>query len=185
MKLVSLSIAASFLGFGLLTWLPQLSASPSKGQELTKITKKRIPMDPRLLTLCVGPGAVVGPHDSAEVDVFVNEIVLKYRKKHPEKFDYPVGSVFEKRKYPAVGVKDPDIATVMVRTDDKGSVSDWEFSMHSLPEGKPLEPQARISCADCHEKYEARGYISQVSETALREHLQVPVKQGKPKQPLR
>lgn len=154
------------------TWSSSLVASPPKEEKLTKITKERVPMNPRLLFLCVGPGAVVGPHAVAEVDIFVNEIVVQYRKENRDQYAYPVGSKFVKWKYPDAGVKDPDIATVMIRTASKGDVSDWEFSMHSLPDEKPLESKARVSCAECHERYEDRGYISDVSEKALREFLQ-------------
>ena len=128
-------------------------------------------MDPRLLTLCVGPGMVVGPHDAAEVDIYVNPVVVEYRKKNPQAFAYPVGSKFVKKKYPKVGAKNPDIATVMVKTADTGKVSDWEFSMLRLPDGKALEHSGRVSCADCHERYKDRGYISRESEAAMREFL--------------
>lgn len=158
---------AALLGFGI------AAEKPGKDEELTKITLERIPMDKRLLTLCVasGPTRVLGPHVAAEVDVYMNPVALEYRKKHPDKFDYPVGSKFVKRKYPKVGAKDPDIETIMVKTKSEGAVTDWEFSMRSLPDQKPLEPSGRVSCADCHEDYEDRGFISSQSENALQAYL--------------
>jgi len=150
------------------------TASALPDDKLVKISKKRIPMDKRLLTLCVGPGAVVGPHAVAEVDIYTNEITLNYRKENPGKHDYPVGSIFVKKKYPGLGVENPDIATVMVRKDNKGKVSDWEFSMESLPDQKPIRPKGRISCADCHEKYEDTGFVSSVSEKVFQEYLKLP-----------
>ena len=140
-------------------------------KELIKITKKRIPMDPRLLTLCVGPGAVVGPHDAAEVDIYVNPVVAEYRRKNPTAFAYPIGSKFVKKKYPRVGAKDPDIATVMLKTAETGKVTDWEFSMVRLKDGKRLTHSGSVSCADCHERYKSRGYISRESEEAMQQFL--------------
>lgn len=154
------------VGFGL------AAEKPGKEERLVKITLKRIPMDERLLTLCVGPGAVVGPHDSAEVDVYMNPVALDYRKAHPKEFDYPVGSIFVKKKYPKVGARDADVETIMVKRKSDGVVGDWEFSMRSLPDHKPIKPAARVSCADCHQKYAARGFISRESEEALQGYLQ-------------
>jgi hypothetical protein len=74
------------------------TASALPDDKLVKISSKRIPMDKRLLTLCVGPGAVLGPHSVAEVDIYANEIALQFRKDNPGKFDYPVGSIFVKKK---------------------------------------------------------------------------------------
>lgn len=79
--------------------------------DLVKITKERIPMDKRLLSLCIGPQAAVGPHSAAEVDVFVNSTVIDYRSKTRDSFSYPVGAKFVKKKYPKIGAKTPDMAT--------------------------------------------------------------------------
>ncbi len=149
------------------------AANQKGGDELVKITTVRLPMDKRILKSCVGPAYIVGPHDSAEVDIYVNNQVLEYRKANPEKYDYPVGSKFVKKKYPKPGAKNPDLATIMVRKELKGVVSDWEFTMESLPDHKPIIPTGRISCASCHERYEERGFISRESETVLRQYLKL------------
>ena len=149
------------------------SASSTEKEKLTKITKVRRAMDERLYLLCVGPGMVVGPHETPEVDIFVNDKVLEYRSENPDQFDYPIGSRFEKWKYPTVGAKNPDIATVMVRTGSKGVIADWEFSMHSLPDRKNLKHTGRISCSECHARYKERGFISHESEEVLREFLKI------------
>lgn len=155
------------LGFGV------AAEKPAEDDELVKITLQRIPMDERLLRLCManGPALVLGPHVAAEVDVYMNPVALDYRRAHPDKFDYPVGSKFVKRKYPQVGAKDPDIETIMVKGKSEGAVTDWEFGMRSLPDHEPLQPAGEVSCADCHEKYEARGFISSQSENALQAYL--------------
>ena len=140
-------------------------------RDLIKITRQRMAMDERLLELCVGPEAVVGPHAVPEVDIYVNQAVLDYRKENPKNYDYPVGSRFVKKKYPDVGVKEPDIATIMVKTGMEGEVSDWEFSIIALPGGEALKHTGRISCAKCHERYEERGFVSRDSEKALAEFL--------------
>ena len=46
-----------------------------------------------------------------------------------------------------------------------------QFSMVRLSDGKPLKHTGSISCADCHERYEERGYISRESEDAMQEFL--------------
>lgn len=143
----------------------------NRADGLVKITKKRIPMDERLLSLCVGPEAVVGPHAVAEVDIYVNQVVLDYRKANPEKFVYPIGSIFVKEKYPEVDSRRPDIATKMEKIRNDGAVGDWDFSIYSLPEKKPIEPTGRVSCASCHERYGERGFISSQSETAIKDFL--------------
>ena len=149
-----------------------LALPENRADGLIKITKERIPMDERLLSLCVGPEAVVGPHAVAEVDIYVNRAVLEYREANPEQFHYPVGSVFVKEKYPTVASKSPDVATRMQKVRSEGAVSDWEFSIYRLPEMTPIDHQGRESCASCHERYEERGFISRESEEALREFLQ-------------
>lgn len=139
---------------------------------LIKITKKRIPMDERLLSLCVGRSKdVVGPHAVAEVNIYINQKVQDYRSAHPQAFNYPVGSVFVKEKYSSVEAKSPDIATKMEKVRSEGKISDWEFSMYSLPDKKPIKPTGRTLCASCHERYEERGYISEEAETAMQEFL--------------
>ncbi len=149
-----------------------------EGTELVKISKERVPMDLRLVTLCVSMDGVVGPHDAAEVNVYVNDQVIDYRKKNPEDFDYPVGSVFVKEKFPSVGAAEPDLATIMVKKKDEGHVSDWEFSMVSLPDREPVRPNASVSCADCHERYEERGYISKKSEELLLKFIGIEGRSG-------
>ena len=80
-------IFTTFLLISLVVAMPLIDDT----SELVKITDKRIPMDKRLLTLCIGPEPIVGPHSSAEVDIYVNSIVLEYRRENLTKFSYPVG----------------------------------------------------------------------------------------------
>ena len=138
---------------------------------LVKITPKRIPMDKQLLKLCIGPQAVRGPHVAAEVDIYVNETVVDYRRKNPGAFAYPIGSKFVKKKYPKIGAESPDIATAMIKTAETGKVTDWEFSMVRLSDMKQITPRGSVSCTDCHARYESRGYISRQSEHALKDYL--------------
>lgn len=164
---------AKRLSFYLLTLatLAGATAAQSDEDELIKITKERLPMDPRAMTLCVGPQAMLGPHVAPEVDIFVNPAVIEYRRENPDAFDYPVGSKFVKKKYPSAGAKTPDIATIMVKKTNDGKVADWEFSMIRLSDGKALKPHGRVSCADCHQRYEERGFISAPSENAMQRFL--------------
>lgn len=141
-------------------------------EKLVKITPHRMLMGARLQELCIPLGAVVGPHSSAEVDIYVNDLVLAYRRKQGLAFDYPVGSIFVKKKYPSSGAASPDIATVMRKVTSDGTVYDWEFSMVSLPDGKKIPHKGRVSCVSCHEDYQKRGYISRESEQALQDFLQ-------------
>ena len=140
-------------------------------ENLVKVTKERIPMDERLRLLCGSREMVAGPHVEAEVDVYVNAIVIDYRRENAERFEYPVGAVFVKKKYPSLGAEAPDLATKMVKVRNEGKVSDWEFSMYRLPGGEVVQPAGKVSCASCHERYEERGFISRESEAALREFL--------------
>jgi hypothetical protein len=163
---------------GLLVSLSLAAPLIQEKSDLVKITDKRIPMDERLRRLCIGPEAVVGPHSSAEVDIYVNSIAIKYRRENPTKFSYPVGSKFVKEKYSKIGDKDPDVATIMLKKQNSGTITDWEFSMESLPSHKPITPKGRVSCASCHEHYEERGFISKKSEDELLKFLKRPTKEA-------
>jgi hypothetical protein len=143
------------------------------GDRLIKINEQRLPMNNRAAQLCRSFTLDdLNPHEeAAEVDIYVNSIVADYRAKHTDKFDYPIGSKFVKHKYSKIRAKDPDLATIMLKTKNEGSVDDWEFSMISLPNGELLAQSKTVSCASCHEKYEERGYISKKSEAALQSYL--------------
>ncbi|MCB1227681.1 MAG: hypothetical protein KDK99_17825 [Verrucomicrobiales bacterium] len=166
MKKITLTIAVlSSVAF------VSLAVQGGRSDGLVKITKVRIPMDERLRLLCDGPDSVIGPHTSAEVDVYVNQAVLDYRRSNLDKFEYPLQSVFVKEKYSTVGAEKPDLATKMEKFQNHGTIDDWHFSMYSLPDLKPIKPKGHISCASCHDRYKERGFISRQSEKALRSYL--------------
>lgn len=166
MKMIALGILVAASGAVVLQ-----AVQDARADGLVKITKERIAMDEEIRTLCIGPERVVGPHAVAEVDLYVNPAVLDYRKANPGKFDYPIGSVFVKEKYPAANAREPDLATKMEKVRNSGTVADWVFSMHTLPEREPIEPKGRVSCASCHERYERQGFVSGRSEAALVDFL--------------
>jgi len=138
---------------------------------MTKITTVRLPMDPQVAIMCANPMGIVGPHMSPEVDILVNDVVLAYRRQHPGEFAYPVGSKFVKEKYATEGAAQPELATVMVKRDNKGTVDDWEFSTVALPGGRMVANESGVSCASCHARFAERGYISAASEKELRDYL--------------
>ncbi len=150
--------------------------APTPGA-LVKITKKRIPMDQRIAALCIGPPeSSLSPHTLAEADVYANAQVISYRSKNPRKFSYPVGSTFVKKKYSGTRTgarqEKPDpIATIMVKKATTGKISDWDFHLLRLSNGKRITPPDRNSCVRCHQRYKSRNYISMESENALQEHL--------------
>ena len=143
---------------------------------MVKITKKRIPMDLKVMTLCGPPPALFNPHTRAKVDIYANPTAIEYRRKNPKEFVYPIGSMFVKKKF-SKGKKqeNPDeIATVMVKKANTGKISDWTFNFLRLSDGNllnPKTPPGQHSCIKCHQRYEKRGYISRESEFALQEYL--------------
>ena len=146
---------------------------------MVKITKKRIPMDAKVMALCFYRPELYSPHTMAEADIYANHIAIEYRKNNPKKFSYPVGSKFIKKKYSMLcsGVKQEkhdDIGTVMVKKSNTGKVTDWEFNFLRFSDGKLLKrktPVGQYSCIKCHQKYNSRGYISRESEFAMQEFL--------------
>jgi len=150
-----------------------------KTDGMVKITKKRIPMDAKVMTLCFYHPELYSPHTMAEADIYANHIAIEYRKKNLNKFSYPVGSKFLKKKYsmPLSGIRQekPDnIGTVMIKKSNTGKVTDWEFNFLRINDGKLLKPKTPLgqySCIKCHQKYKSRGYISRESEFAMQEFL--------------
>ena len=139
-------------------------------QDLIRITGKKIPMDPRLASLCtVAP--VVGPHSSPTVHLYVNQAVIDYRKLHPDAVRYPVGSVFFKEKYDAD--EKATLATIMTRIADHNRADDWRYELIELPSRAPSKIDA-VSCRDCHERYEKQGFISKTTTNALAAFLKKP-----------
>jgi hypothetical protein len=88
-------------------------------------------------------------------------------------YDYPIGSRFWKEKYSSGGGNTATVATEMTRQRATGNVSDWDFSIFSLPDRKPLESSAAAICADCHEGFEDTGYVSAESEAEVRRYLDI------------
>jgi hypothetical protein len=150
----------------------QLPAAPF--ENMVRITPQRIPMKQRLMTFCIAPRPSFGPHeDAAEILVYANAIAIEYRRAHPGEFDYPVGSKFVKEKFATPTAKQPDVATIMERRNNKGDVSDWRFSIVSLPDKIELPMPGRVSCAGCHQEYKDTGYVSNDSENALKQYLKI------------
>ncbi len=129
-------------------------------------------MDPRVARLCISTDNIIGPHNSSEIDIFVNDKVIAYRKLNLEGHFYPVGSVFIKEKYSSSSATRPDVATIMLKRSDQGTIDDWEFRIVSLPDYQPISTERRVSCASCHSRYSERGFISNQSELALKSFLQ-------------
>jgi hypothetical protein len=152
--------------------VPSEPAASSDG--MVRITPRRIPLAASVATLCIAPSSVYGPHlDAAEVHIYANQLALGYRRAHPNEFVYPIGAKFIKEKYSSPGDENPDVATVMERRSAKGDVSDWNFSIISLPARTPLQSNSQVSCIECHENYKDTGYVSSDSEAALRKHLRI------------
>lgn len=145
---------------------PTTSEQQSPNPEvLVRITPHRIPLAASVAVLCITPTLVYGPHkDAAEVHIYANQRAIDYRHKHPNAFDYPIGSKFVKEKYSHPGDENPDAATIMERTANKGDVSDWNFSIVSLPDKTPLEPSSEVTCAECHRNFKDTGFVSSDSE---------------------
>lgn len=170
---VVLVFALVLSGVGIRLWTPSATSEtrPASPDGLVRITPHRIPMSAALSDLCYVPQPA-GPHSSAaEVHIYANQIALDYRRDHPNGFDYPVNSKFVKEKYSNPDNDNPDVATIMERISAKGDVSDWRFSIVSLPDKTPLKASGNAACAECHQSYKDTGYVSADSELALRRHL--------------
>lgn len=157
-------------------------AEAAAQQDLIRITGQKVPMDPKLASLCaIAP--VVGPHVSPTIHLYVNQLVLDYRRKNPDAVRYPVGSVFYKEKYDA-GNK-ATMATIMTRIADNNRADDWRYEMITLPSREPARKIDTASCQNCHERYDKQGFISKTTTEALETFLEkpavAPATQEKPK----
>jgi hypothetical protein len=131
-------------------------------------------MAARIATLCYRPQGGFGPHgEAAEVHIYANQIALHYRRSHPNNHDYPIGSKFVKEKYSSPGDEKPHAATIMERRTETGDVSDWSFSIVSLPEKIEQPESGKVTCASCHQNYADTGYVSDQSEYALKQYLKI------------
>ena len=80
--------------------------------------------------------------------------------------------MFLKTKYSKAHQKMPDeFATLMIKKANAGNITDWEFSIMNVHDGKRITPTNIRGCMNCHENFSSRGYISRESETALKTHL--------------
>lgn len=145
-------------------------AADDDREKLTRLTRERIPSKNQNPDLCAPPPKEehTGFH---LLHLYANEKALDYRRENPEAFDYPIGSVFRKVKYAGEDAEKPHLATIMKRVGNKGTVEDWEFRMVTLPDEKEVTEIRKEICADCHSKYEKRGFVSRETETALRQKL--------------
>jgi hypothetical protein len=144
---------------------------PPNPNALVRLTPKRIPLSAEVSMLCIRPAPNYGPHMAAEVHIYANRRAIDYRREHPKEFDYPIGSKFMKAKYSRVDADNPDAATIMERHAANGDVTDWAFSIVSLPDKRPLDAPHEVSCAECHTSYKRTGYISDISEDAIQSYL--------------
>ncbi len=149
------------------------SAADDGREKLTRLTATRI-ITLNQMADCRAPSPP-SPHDGEApfVHLYANDAALEYRRNTPDSFEYPIGSIFRKEKYKDAKAKAPDLATIMTRVGNKGTVEDWEFRMITLPDGKEVTGIRKKTCADCHSKYEKRGFVSRDTETALREKLKL------------
>ena len=162
-------LTAACLSFALS--MAAMAETPAQ-KDLVRITEQKIPMDPKLAQLCIGPDHVVGPHSSPTVHLYVNQALIDYRKLHPDAVRYPVGSVFFKEKFD--GEDKATLATIMTRIADNNRADDWRYEMIELPSRAPAKIDA-VSCRDCHERYEKQGFISGTTSKALAGFLKKPV----------
>ena len=159
----------------------QLARRPASQQpvspaavDLVQITPERVPMKQALWTYCIQPPTADSPHaNAAEILVYANPVAVEYRRQHPREFAYPAGSKFVKEKYSLPTDQQPDVATIMERRGDKGDISDWRFSIVSLPDKIELPQTGRVTCAGCHQEYKDTGYVSNDSENALKRYLKI------------
>lgn len=179
MKIRTISKALVAIGSLSLCGMFTLAALP-KDTKLAKINKKRIPQDLEQARRCIH-FASDSPHGPNELNLFVNDVVIEYRKKNPRGHEYPAGSIFVKNKY-YPGEKEPYSRTIMVKKKKeagkekaKPSVTDWEFSSESLPSGKKekMTKTAIQHCMTCHDNFDDTGYVSKRSEFSLLELLKI------------
>jgi hypothetical protein len=149
---------------------PESPSAQPHLEGMVKISTARRSLDLKMTTLCSADRVrSSGPHESSAVLVYANQKLIEYKKAHPEQSEYPLGSVLLKEKYAGLKTAAPHLATIMRRTAEKGGINDWDFSVISLPDGKPqaMTTNEKAACADCHSKFEAQGFISHYSNSML------------------
>ncbi len=102
------------------------------------------------------------PHHNFLILVYVNQVLLDYRRKNPKGTDFPIGSVLLKEKF-AKGAKAAHLYTRMERKSLKGEVKDWEFSAKSLNGSEDPRSFKAARCMSCHDDFDETGFVSEAS----------------------
>ena len=137
--------------------------APAHLQGMTQVSPERFSMDAISATLCAAPvPGAHGPHENSAILVYVNDRLVEQIKTTSDARKLPVGTVILKEKYADLKTETAQLATIMRRTGNAGVVADWDFSAISLPDGEAVSMTAndKAACADCHAKFESRGFAS-------------------------
>ena len=110
------------------------------------------------------------PHRNFSIIVYVNQVLLDYRRKNPEGIEFPVGSVLLKEKF-AEGAKTAHLYTRMERKSLNGEVKDWEFSAKSLDQSEDPRSFKAARCMSCHDDFSETGYVSETSISQMKSFL--------------
>jgi hypothetical protein len=115
-------------------------------------------------------GSAESPHRNSSIIVYVNQVLLDYRRKNPEGTQFPVGSVLLKEKF-VKGATTAKLYTRMARKSLNGEVKDWEFSAKSLDQSESPASFKAARCMSCHDDFDETGYVSETSISLLESFL--------------
>jgi len=110
------------------------------------------------------------PHRNTSIIVYVNQVLLDYRRKNPKGTEFPIGSVLLKEKF-VEGATTARLYTRMERKSLNGEVKDWEFSAKSLDQSESPDSFKAARCMSCHDDFDQTGYVSKMTISQMEAFL--------------
>lgn len=138
-------------------------------RSLTRVTPAQIDVEASTVTLCIDPRDFHGPHIKPGIHLYVSPGVLEARSRTGTA-RYPLGSMLVKEKFNLKGDAKPSVITVMEKVADRGRVEDWRFYMVRLSDRSFVPDQGKVSCVNCHSRFDKTDYVSPVTDSLVKDY---------------
>ena len=127
--------------------------------KLTRITEQQIDMEEYANEFCRDMGQIIGLHIQPGIHIYLNDAALQVKNENLNSI-FPVGSVIVKEKFNQKNAVTPSLITVMEKVANRGKVSDWRYSMISVPDQRLITGKAKPNCQSCHVRYRRDDFVS-------------------------
>ena len=135
-------------------------------RNMFRVNKQPVDMVESTKFMCAPPLMIYGPHYDPGVVYYINELARQGINTFSEKKLFPVGSIIVKEKQERKTEDSVQIITVMRKVRPDHSEESWEYKMYDTKKweeitfSQPGSSQPKITCIDCHRRYESNDYVS-------------------------